>query len=227
MKYLTTFVVLVILSCFYISTNISAQTINTFYIPLIYKQSELIVTPSPTFTPEPISTPLPHDAIVTSVSVNTQSSAYNKFYGLVENYSNKDLGFLPKVTINLYNEQNQLIHIDYSFIKRNHLPIGEKSCFVILVDKDVTWSYYTFEVDKDSTSINDVELPIQDMNYLFNDSNEYIILGNVYNNQNNVTNYVKVIGTLFDGDNNVIGCEDTYTSNNQINPNEKTSFKLI
>jgi hypothetical protein len=63
---------------------------------------------------------------------------------------------------------------------------------------------------------------------LFTDSRDYLhVVGEMKNNYPSTTTFVRIVGTFYDINNQVIGTQFTYSNPSDIRPGEKAPFVLV
>ena len=63
---------------------------------------------------------------------------------------------------------------------------------------------------------------------LFTDSRDYLhVVGEIKNNYPSTTTFVRIVGTFYDINNQVIGTQFTYSNPSDIRPGEKAPFVLV
>jgi hypothetical protein len=134
---------------------------------------------------------------------------------------------LVKITVNIFDNNGQLLDVSYGFIHLGDLPPASKTCFDILVgDEPTGWSYYEFETP--SFFIDGEPLPNLT---IFNDNGTYDvgayeIVGQVRNDHGSRVEYIEIVGTIYDDSNIAIGCNSTYVNSTHLDPGQESSFKL-
>jgi hypothetical protein len=133
-----------------------------------------------------------------------------------------------KVIANFFNSSGQLVDNDTDYIDLDNLPIGEKTCFHILVDEPDDWAYYEFELP-----VYDTDGKLLPNLAIFNDSGSYDsnygsyeIIGQVRNDHGARVEYVSLVGTLYDTSDVVQGCDYTYVNSTHLDPGQTSSFEM-
>ncbi len=63
---------------------------------------------------------------------------------------------------------------------------------------------------------------------LFTDSRDYLhVVGEIKNNYPSTTTFVRIVGTFYDINNQIIGTQFTYSNPSDIRPGEKAPFVLV
>jgi len=63
---------------------------------------------------------------------------------------------------------------------------------------------------------------------LFTDSRDYLhVVGEIKNNYPSTTTFVRIVGTFYDNQHQVIGTQFTYSNPSDIRPGEKAPFVLV
>ena len=214
--------------------QVSPTSLN--FLPMVLKQPTLTVTPTPvsTNTPVPTNTPTPMPTsipagvyILPNHSHYVNSIDYLHIVGEVHNNTSNHLRFV-KVVANVFNNNGQLLETDFSYIYLDSLPAGEKTCFDLLMQEPANWAYYEFETPSYWT--DGEELPNL---AIFNHSGSYNstfgwyeIIGLVRNDHGSRIEYVSPIGTLYNADEIVIGCDFTFVNSTHLDPDQTSSFEI-
>ena len=152
---------------------------------------------------------------------------YLHVVGEVQNNSANHLCSV-KIIANFFNSGGHLVDTDIGYITLDNLPAGEKTCFHILLDEPIGWSYYEFE-----TPIYNADgEPLPNLT-VFNDSGSYnptfgwyTILGLVRNDHGTRVEYVSPVGTVYNASGVVIGCNYTYVNSTHLDPGQTSSFDM-
>lgn len=194
-------------------------------------------TPSPTRTATPTRTRTPtHTPTPTPVPVQVlpnYSHHVNEWgelliFGEVQNNTPYHLE-LVEVTANVFDAAGRLIDLKRGYTALDNLPSGDKGCFSVVFSREPPgWAYYQFEVSYWTGGH-----PLPNLT-VFNTSGSvdptfgwYRIIGLVRNDHGSRVEDVQPVGTLYDGDGRVVGCDFTYTSVADLNPGQTSSFELI
>ena len=185
-------------------------------------------TPAVTPTPSPTAT-----KFVGQITVLGNHQAYTDtidalhITGEVQNNSGQRAEFV-RITANLFNAQNQLVDTDYTYIGLNSLAPGEVTCFDVLFFDGPAYDHYAFETSYSATT--DVPLPIA----VFGDSGSYNatfddwyeVVGQARNDSNVNAEFVRVIGTLYHTNGQILDCDYTYTNADVLAPAQVSTWKL-
>jgi hypothetical protein len=154
----------------------------------------------------------------------------NQYFHVLGEVANLTGGPLTNVDIilNFYNANDQLLA---SFDERTILsiiPSGDKACFDFSINEPVGWDYYEFEINDDWEQSQ--SLPLLLVNDLVKDQNPsdywYEISGKVTNHHGAHVRNVRPVGTLYNGEGDVVGCEWTYTDPVDLYPDEIGLFQM-
>lgn len=217
------------------------------YLPCISRLTAQVATPtatvSPTSTSTPTSSPTPSPtptvtATPTSTSVPVEVLPNHSSYvdsidnlwivGEVQNNTDDYLRFV-RITTNLFDTAGQLLDISSSYIDLDSLSPDEKTCFSVLFSEEPAgWAYYEFEARYRTGGE-----PLPNL-VIFNDSGSYDptfgwyeIIGQVRNDHGSRVEFVKPVGTLYDGAGTVVGCDFAYVNARDLEPGQTGSFEML
>lgn len=219
---------------------------ESVYLPLTVSSEAstptFTATSTPTATPTPTNTPTPIDIpTITPTATDVaqemtvmenhlayiDSIDYLHIVGEVQNNTGERARFV-KVTANLFNSQDQLVDTDYTYTSLDVMPIGERACFDLIFSGSPDYAYYTFETSYSSTT--EASLPIA----VFGDSGTYDptfddwynVVGQARNDSSVNAEFVKIIGTLYRNNGQVLDCDYTYTNADVLTPGQVSTWKL-
>jgi hypothetical protein len=185
-------------------------------------------TQTPTRTPTVTPTPTPSEVyILPNHSHYVDSYNWLHVVGEVSNETTANLRFVS-ITANFFNNNGQLVDIEYTYTYLDNVPAGAKTCFHILVTQPADWAYYEFEPPSYWTDGQ----PLPNLTVL-NDSGSYVpaygwyrILGQVRNDHGTRVEYVSPVGTVYNASGTVLGCDFTFVSSTNLDPGQKSSFEI-
>jgi len=133
-----------------------------------------------------------------------------------------------EIKVNFYNENDQLLATFDDTTLLSTIPAGDKACFDFAIQEPVGWDYYEFG------TINEWQqgqtLPMLTVNNLSHSQNPdelwYEIKGNVTNQEGSLISNVRPVGTLYNDEREVVGCEWTYTDPENLAPGAVGSFQM-
>lgn len=166
-------------------------------------------------------------AVLSNYSHYLDNNEYFHVLGEVANLTEIPLKNV-EITLNFYNENDQLLA---SFDERTVLstiPSGDKACFDFSINEPIGWAYYEFE------AISEWEqgdaLPLLLVNDLSQDQSPkdlwYEIAGKVTNHHGALVRNIRPVGTLYNGESEVVGCEWTYTDPVDLYPDDTGLFQM-
>jgi len=210
---------------------------NSIYLPLVMKDYPPLPTATPTIIPTAtemptatatlINTPIPVGVqILNNYSTYVDSIDYLHIVGEVLNYTGNHLEFV-KISANFYNSSGQFIATDYTYTDLWYLPSHEKTCFDLMLELPVGYSYFEFEPPYYWTSGQPLPLLT-----VFNDSGTYLsnygwykIIGQVRNDAGRRVEYVMPVMTLYNGLGNVVDCDYTFVNSTHLDAGQVSSFE--
>lgn len=217
----------------YSPTLTSIPTETATLTPSLTSTSTPTGTSTPTLSPIPTSTPT-LTPVAAPVEVLPNHSHYVDSIGslwIVGEVQNNTAGYLHfvRITANLFNNDGQILDTSFSYIDLDNFPPGGRTCFSVLFsDEPAGWAYYDFEVRYRTEGE-----PLPNL-VIFNDSGSYDptfdwyeIIGQVRNEHGSRVEYVKPVGTLYDGAGTVIGCDFTYVNATDLGPGQTSSFEML
>lgn len=182
-------------------------------------------TPTQTATPTPIETPTADLLVLSNHSTYTSTLGTRYFVGEVQNNGSSSVRFV-RITVDVFNAQGQLIATDFGFTVRSILAPGDKGCFkVLLFNEPEGMERYELSVEGSATTNSPRPLTITNFTEGPN-PNSYELVGQVRNDGQESLQFVQIIGTLYDSDNVVIGCDFTFSNANTLNPGASSSWSL-
>lgn len=200
------------------------------FLPLLYKQEP---PPTPTITPTISPSPTPTQTTPPGVYIIPNHTNYVNSIGSLHivgeiwNNTSNHLRYV-KVTVNIFNSNDQLVGTDYTYTYLDSLPAGKKTCFDLFLTEPAGWTKYKFEAPTYWTDGN----PLPNLT-VSGDSGSYEptfgwyeILGMVANDHGSTIEYVMPVGTLYNSANKVIGCDFTFVNSTHLNPGQSSSFDL-
>jgi len=206
------FLLSILLTMTIVSIALAAQ--ETIYLPIIFKGD---MATQPVEQPEVY---LPQHS-----SYYVDSLGYLHVVGEIQNNSEDYLRDI-QIYVNFYTSQGTYLESVISGTELDNLPPFAGTCFDALLEEPVGWSYYEFQAPEYSTGGS----PLPALTVL-NDSGsynpvygEYVLTGDVRNDQGVRVEYVKPVSTLYNTSNQVVGCDYTYVYSIHLDPYETSSF---
>ena len=145
--------------------------------------------------------------------------------GEVENRSSINTEFI-KVIADVFDGGQTFIGTDFTYAHLGVLPPGEKTCFDIpFPGEPANWSIYQL-----STTFSEGGQTASGLS-IFDDSGApnslgYRVIGFATNQGAQRAEFVKVVGTLYDGAGNVIDCDYGYVNSTHLEPGQTSAFKV-
>jgi hypothetical protein len=237
--------ILVMLALFFLVTVSTAQgllplPISQAFFPFVARQPAAI-TPTPTLTPTPTATPTQTPTptatpVPPSVKILSGHYAYTDREGSVhilgelENQTGSAVTNLW-IDSSLKSSRNKVLESQTDMVFLSYFPAGKRTCFdIIYVDPPSGWSSYSLSSPAYSIATGaQPDLEISSLDRSYNSSNgEYTLSGNVRNDGSSYVNMVKVIGSVYDRNDKILGCAYSYitASSLSLNPGGTSSFKI-
>lgn len=190
----------------------------------------LITLPSPTptwtSTPTPTTTPTADLSVLDNHSTYTDTLGSRYIVGEVQNNRSSNFRFV-RVHADVFNAQGQLIDTDFTFAQRSIIEPNGKSCFkILLLDDPAGFDHYELTVQADTTTEQPRPLALLNINEGPN-TFAFELIGQVRNDGQEDAEFVKIVGTLYDGDGTVIDCSFTYANLDTIAPGALSSWSLL
>jgi hypothetical protein len=197
-------------------------------------------TSTPTSTPTTTATASPTPSPTTTAGENgkitvldnhlsyVSSTGSLHIVGEVQNNTGIRAAFV-KVTVNLFNAQHQLVDTDFTYVDLDPLPVGETTCFDILFFAEApSFSYYTFETSYSETSQASLPIALFGHSGSYHETFEdwYEVVGIARNDSGVNAEFVKIIGTLYQHNGQVLDCDFTFTNSDVLAPNQESSWEI-
>lgn len=191
-------------------------------------------TPTPSDTPTDTPTPTPTFQSLPEVFVESNHSYYLDIRAelhIVGEVINNSIFNLQRirVSVNHFDENDQLVDTNSNFTYAQNLPAGDKTCFEIIIPSpSPSWTSYAFEAPTFRTDGHQYPLTT-----LMNVSAAYIpgsgnyeILGEVRNDHGSLVEFVRPVGTVYDVGDTVVGCGQTLVNTIHLDPGQTSAFKI-
>jgi len=177
-------------------------------------------TPSPTGTTGPGGV-----YVLPNHSSWVSSASYLHICGEVQNATEDNI-WLVKVTANLFNNEGVLIDTDYTYVRLNVLPAGDKSSFEVFLPEPQGWASYEFE----SPTYWIKSGPLPNLTIVSatgrDKGSSYEVIGQVRNDDTTIVESVQVVATLYNSAGEVVGSWYTYASTTTLAPGQTSSYKV-
>jgi hypothetical protein len=177
-------------------------------------------TATPTRTPTPTATPVPPSIkILSGHYIYSDHEGSLHILGELENQTGADVTNLW-IDSSLKNSKNKVLESQTDMVFLSYFPAGKRTCFdIIYVDPPDDWSSYSLSSPTYSIATStqpDLEITSKKGDY-DSSNGEYTLSGNVRNDGSSYTYMVKVIGSLYDRNDKILGCAYNYI--NALPPN--------
>jgi hypothetical protein len=188
-------------------------------------------TATPTRTPTPTATPVPPSVKILSGHYSyTDNDGSVHILGQLENQTGSDVTNLS-IESSLKNSRNKVLESQTDMVFLSYLPVGKRTCFdIIYIDPPSGWSSYALSSPAYSVATGtqpDLEITSPNGDY-DSSSGDYTLSGNVRNDGISRVDIVKVIGSLYDRNDKILGCANNYI--NSLPPslysNQSSSFTI-
>jgi hypothetical protein len=189
---------------------------NDLYLPIIFTGA------LPT---QPVVLPGVH--IPANNTYYVDSIGYLHVVGEVQNNTDDYLHFV-QIYADFYAQDGTLLDTVTTYTYLDNLPPYTGTCFDILLPEPEGWSYYEFE---DPVYWTDGSAPpdltILNVSGSYDDIfGWYEITGQIRNDHESRIEYITPVGTLYNANNYVIGCDFTYVDGTHLEPDETSSFVI-
>jgi hypothetical protein len=186
------------------------------------------VTPTPTATVTPTPTPsaTPTAAVVIlSHSTYTNALGMRSIVGEIQNQDSRHVRFV-RVTADLFDAKDQLLATDFTYTERSIVADTERSCFKITFwDPPQDFDHYTLRVEAQQTTEEPRLLILSEVSEGTNPV-DFELIGQIRNGGQTDTELAKIVGTLYDSDSVVIGCDSAFADQPSLAPGEVGSWRL-
>lgn len=211
---------IILITSFYFTKAVTARSLvaDPVYLPLVFQPD----IPLPTATSTP-AIPL----VLPNYTTYYDSIDYLHIVGEVFNNTNSNLIY-TKIAVDIFDSTGHLVATDYTYTLMDTLPAKDKTCFEVILPAPASWSYFNFETVSYHTSnatlpnltVNDVS-GSYDLVYGW-----YDLIGIVANNSATTVNFVEPVGTLYDANGYVIGCDFTFVNSTNLLPGQSSAFHI-
>ena len=178
-----------------------------------------------TFNLPPVE--LPDIRVLENHSAYVDASGYLHILGEVVNTTNNNLESIV-VVVNLRNKDGELLASYDVDTLLNRVPAGDKACFDLTLQEPAGWDTYIFEPITEWDA--GTSLPKLTVSNLATDHDStyawFEVSGMVTNNHGRSVNYVRPVGTLYNGAGKVVGCEWTYVAATHLADGATSDFKM-
>lgn len=178
-----------------------------------------------TFNLPPIE--LPAIRVLENHSAYVDASGYLHILGEVVNTSDNHLESII-VVVNVRNADGQLLATYDTDTILDRLPAGDKTCFDLTVQEPTGWHSYDFDpITEWESGAPLPKLTVSDLSSDHGTTYEWFeISGEVTNAHGRRVNYVRPVGTLYNGAGKVVGCEWTYVESTHLADGATSAFKM-
>jgi hypothetical protein len=162
-----------------------------------------------------------------NATVFVDSANYLHIVGEVTN-TTFDTHILVQLNARFYDKAGGLVATDFAYTYLDDLPLGETTCFEMILEQPASWRQIAFEPVRSVVSSDRVPLLT-----LFSISGsydtalqQYTLRGEARNDEVVPVQFVQVVGTLYDGADRPIGCGFTYVNSRDLNPGQSSAFTV-
>jgi hypothetical protein len=186
-------------------------------------------TATPTATPSPTPTatgaPTAEVVLLDTHSTYTDTLGLRYIVGEIENRGDSNARFI-KITADLFNTQGQLIATDFTYTQRSIVADTERSCFaIILPQAPPGFDHYQLRVEAEITTEEPRPLVLGKVNEGPSPT-DFELVGLVRNAGQLPIELAEIIGTLYDSNGVVIGCDSGYANSATIAPDATSSWSI-
>ncbi|HUW12361.1 MAG TPA: S8 family serine peptidase [Anaerolineae bacterium] len=202
------------------------------YLPLMLKEredlGEATATATSTLTPTSTTTPTPGPPILYILPNHfayADTIGYLHILGEVHNGTADHLRYVS-VVVDIFDGNGQLLATDTTLPRLDNLPAGTSICFDAMLEEPAGWSTYEFRPPSYMLDGRPwPRLAIVDDNGSYDPpSGTYLVAGKLRNDHGSRVEYTKVLATLYDEDNVVVGCNFYYGPH--LEPEEARDFAM-
>jgi len=161
-------------------------------------------------------------------SATFDSLGYLHIFGEVENIGSQTYEYV-KITGTFYDGGHVVIASEYTFTKLDQVILGQKSPFDLFIMNEATSAEvasYSLSLTADITNAKPPGLQILSHSSSIDELGYLEIVGEVRNVRIGSASYVEVIGTFYDQNGTVIGCDYTFTDPSDLSGGQTAPFKM-
>jgi hypothetical protein len=131
------------------------------------------------------------------------------------------------VALQLLSSEGQVVDIGHGVAPLQHLEGGERTCFHVTVEDPADWVSYAFEAPSYSAGEPPPALSVvSDTGTYAPGAGWYLLGGEVRNDHGTRVEDVTVVGTLYDGAGDAVGCDGAYVLSIGLEPDQQSLFEL-
>ena len=153
---------------------------------------------------------------------------YLHIFGEVQNIGTQTVKYV-EIVGTFYNAGHVVIESEYTFTLLDQLEPGQKSPFDLFIMNAITSAEvaeYRLTVSGDATIAKPHGLQILSHSGSVDELGYLEIVGEIQNLRSGSASYVEVIGTFYDQNDTVIGCDYTFTDPSDLAGGETAPFKI-
>ena len=167
------------------------------------------------------------DFLTTSEVIDTLG--YLHVFGEVQNNGSQTLKYV-EIVGTFYNAGHVVIETEYTFTLLDQLEPTQKSPFdLFIMNTNTSADVTSYKLTVTGSEANPKPRGLQILSHSSSiDQLDYLeIVGEIQNLQNNSASYVEVIGTFYDQNGTVIGCDYTFTDPTDLAGGQTGPFKIV
>ena len=154
------------------------------------------------------------------------SSDYLNVVGEVQNSSDVPAEYV-KISLILFDEDDKIVATDFTYTDLDVIPPGDKAPFRLITDEYEGAVRYELLVEGDPAELGPQGLEILSSSDEVDSLGFFIITGEVQNNGEQVAEFVKIVATLYNANDELLGSDFTYIEPDELAPGATEPFELI
>lgn len=207
------------------------------FLPIAHKMPEPIATatPEPTETlqptattaPEPTATTAPSGVPILSYTDRQSSTSYRRLIGEVLNNTGRNVEFV-KIIATFYNASGQVAGTDSGYTTVDILTPGQRSPFTVLYEASQPHASFKLQVTWSPTNDQPVTgVVILSHGWRSSSTSYNRIFGEVRNDSGGPVDFVRIIATVYDAQNRVVGNDGCYTEIDRLEVGGTSPFECV
>jgi hypothetical protein len=181
-------------------------------------------SPTPTYTPSPDSTPAP--VVIRGTTGYVTDNGEQHVVGEVLNGTSGSIWF-AKVSGTFYDVAGQVVITDSTYTLLDVVGAGEVAPFdLALLEPPAPIDHYDLEIEYATIDLPPLRVDIAGHQGSVSDTGSYHVVGEVENQNGFTVNFIKVVVTFYNAQNEVVRIDFSNTALDMLSPGQKAPFDV-